>query len=60
VTSRAHTKNREKQAIDAFQAHQAMLITELRWPHLADNPAWRILREDAFAQFHFAFAGEEK
>lgn len=55
MTTKAQT--REQQAHEAFEAHQAMLITELRWPHLANNPAWKVLRDEAFAQFHFAFMG---
>ncbi len=53
--STLHVKDRQQQARDAFEAHQAMLITELRWPNLADNPAWKILRDEAFAQFNEAF-----
>lgn len=55
----AKVRNREQQANDAFQAHQAMLITEIRYPHLAENPASKVLRDEAFAQFHFAFVGSE-
>lgn len=47
--------SRARQAEAAFEAHQAMLLTEIRFPSLASNPAWQILRDDAYAQFEFAF-----
>lgn len=51
----AKTLTREQQAQAAYEAHQAMLLMELSSPALARNPAWQILRADAFAQFQFAF-----
>lgn len=52
------TLTREQQAHAAYEAHQALLLTELRWPHLANNPAWQVLRDEAFAQFEFAFCSD--
>jgi hypothetical protein len=48
----------EAKAADAYLAHIALLKAERDDPTLRDNPAWTILRQDAFEMFHNAFAGE--
>lgn len=45
----------EQQANDAFEAHRALMLMEVRSPQLAENPAWTVLRQEAFAQFAMAF-----
>lgn len=48
----------ENRARDAYDAHVAMLDQERRFPVLKNNPAWQILRADAYEQFALAFGGE--
>lgn len=48
----------ESRASDAYAAHTAMLDQELRFPVLKANPAWQLLRADAYEQFVLAFGGE--
>ncbi len=46
---------RERQANDAFAAHKALVLMEVRSPELAENPVWTAARRAAFAQFVSAF-----
>lgn len=48
-------RNARRKADAAFEAHQAMLLTEVRFPALRRNPAWEILRAIAYEQFCEAF-----
>lgn len=48
----------EARARDAYDAHIALLDAEQRYPELKGNPAWQILRADAFENFALAFGGE--
>lgn len=45
----------ERKAADAYLAHVALLECELRDPLLRANPAWVILRQDAFERFANAY-----
>ncbi|MDR6511489.1 hypothetical protein J2792_002361 [Novosphingobium capsulatum] len=45
----------ERQANDAFAAHKALVLMEVRSPELAENPVWTAARREAFAQFVAAF-----
>ena len=45
----------ERRAADAFAAHQALVQKEMQHPELAENPAWQVLRADAFENFVLAF-----
>lgn len=46
--------NRDR-AENAFAAHCALLATEAVRPDLRDNPAWVVLRQDAYENFALAF-----
>jgi hypothetical protein len=48
----------ETRARDAYEAHIALLDQERRFPKLRDNPAWTVLRADAYENFALAFGGE--
>lgn len=48
----------ERRARDAYDAHIALLDQEQRRPELAGNPAWQVLRADAYENFCLAFGGE--
>lgn len=48
----------EQRARDAYDAHIALLDQEQRHPQLKNNPAWRVLRDDAYENFVLAFGGE--
>ncbi len=45
----------ETRATDAFEAHKALLECERMRPALRHNPAWTVLRQDAFENFALAF-----
>lgn len=45
----------EREAVDAFEVHRALVITENRHRHLRRNPQWTILRADAYEAFANAF-----
>lgn len=45
----------ERRAHDAFAAHKALLECERMRPALRHNPAWTVLRQDAFENFFLAF-----
>lgn len=47
--------SREWQAQMAWEAYRSMLLTEIRFPFLKDNPTWQVLRGEAFAQYEHAF-----
>jgi hypothetical protein len=47
------------QAEAAWEAHQALLRAEREQPSLRFNPAWIVLRADAYAQFEIAFERPE-
>lgn len=44
-----------QRAEQAFAAHRALLLTELRSPGLADNPQWQSVRDYAFRLFNRSF-----
>ena len=46
--------NRQR-ADNAFRAHCALLATEAMQPDLCDNPAWVVLRQNAYENFSLAF-----
>lgn len=48
----------EQRAQDAYRAHVALLDQERRYPSLKANPAWQVLRADAYENFALAFGGE--
>lgn len=48
----------EARARDAYDAHIALLDQEQRFPNLKQNPAWQVLRADAYENFALAFGGE--
>ena len=48
----------EQRACDAYAAHIALLDQEQRYPQLKDNPAWQVMRADAYENFALAFGGE--
>jgi hypothetical protein len=48
----------ERRATDAYEAHTALLDQERRFPRLKQNPAWQMLRADAYEAFALAFGGE--
>lgn len=48
----------ESRARDAYDAHIALIDQERRFPALKDNPAWVVLRADAYENFALAFGGE--
>ena len=48
----------EQRANDAYLAHIALLDQERRHPSLKKNPAWQVLRADAYENFALAFGGE--
>lgn len=45
----------EREAQNAYLAHIALLTAEIADPALRDNPAWTILRQDAFERFATAY-----
>lgn len=45
----------ETRAREAFAAHKALLEIERMRPELRENPAWTVLRQDAFENFSIAF-----
>ena len=47
--------NLKEMAEQAFQAHAAMLRTEMDNAGLASNPYWQALRETAFARFTLVY-----
>ncbi len=49
----------EQRAAHAFQAHCALLLLEQINPKLRDNPAWTVLRQDAYENFELAFVGAQ-
>jgi hypothetical protein len=48
----------ETRAQQAYEAHVALLDQERRFPTLKNNPAWQVLRADAYENFALAFGGE--
>lgn len=48
----------EQRATDAFKVHVALLDQERRHPELKENPAWQLIRADAYVGFVEAFGGE--
>lgn len=48
----------EERATNAYEAHIALLDQERRFPKLKQNPAWTVLRADAYENFALAFGGE--
>lgn len=48
----------EQRATNAYEAHVALLDQERRFPTLKHNPAWQVLRADAYENFALAFGGE--
>ena len=48
----------ERRAANAYAAHTAMLDQERRFPSLKSNPAWIVLRADAYEEFALSFGGE--
>lgn len=46
--------NRQR-ADNAFEAHSALIAAEIMRPALRDNPAWVVLRQDAYENFALAF-----
>jgi len=47
--------NKARLAADAFSAHCAMVSLEAIRPELKHNPAWTVLRQDAYENFTLAF-----
>lgn len=47
---------RDSHLLASQNEKQAIVRAEARDPELCDNPAWRILKDDAYAQFAEAFA----
>lgn len=45
----------EAKARNAFDAHSAILKAQRENPSLCKNPAWTILRQDAYERFAQAF-----
>ena len=45
----------EARAHEAWEAHRAMLLTEMRQPALKENASWTALRETAMSDFLRAF-----
>lgn len=45
----------EEQAKLAFEAHAALLVAEAANPSLSNNPAWTVLRQDAYERFASAY-----
>lgn len=45
----------EQAAADAFAAHAALIRAERDNPGLSKNPAWTMLRQDAYERFALAF-----
>ncbi len=35
----------------AYEAHRALVLAEVKWPSLADNSAWVLLRKEAYETF---------
>lgn len=48
--------SREWQAQMAWEAHQAMVLMERRVPSLKDNPAWKVIFAESYAQYEQALA----
>lgn len=48
----------EQKAKDAYAVHTALIDQERRFPELKENPAWQIVRQDAYEAFTLAFGGE--
>jgi hypothetical protein len=48
-------KCNRKRADDAFYAYSALYAIEEMRPDLRDNPAWVMLRQDAYENFALAF-----
>lgn len=46
----------ERKAMDAYDAHRAVLMAEQKDPALRQNPFWTMIRQDAFEQFARAFS----
>ena len=44
-----------ERASNAFAAHKALLLVELRTPGLSDNPEWQAVRDYAFRRFNRSF-----
>lgn len=42
-------------ARQAFEAHSAIILAELRSTELSQNPFWTMLRQDAYERFALAF-----
>jgi len=45
----------EARAHEAWEAHRAMVLAEIRQPALKDNATWTVLRETAMTDFLRAF-----
>jgi hypothetical protein len=45
----------EREALDAFAVHCALLKAERTDPKLSSNPQWTMLRQDAYERFSNAF-----
>lgn len=48
----------ERDLVDAFNVHAALVAAEAKRPELRDNPRWKLIRMDAYEAFWRAMEGE--
>lgn len=47
-----------QKAANAYEAYVTILHTEIEKPELRWNPAWTVLKQEAYANFYGAFKAE--
>ena len=55
ISAEAHFNQSEIKLQHAWNAYAALRSLEMGVPDLRDNPAWQIIIQEAFEQFHNAF-----
>lgn len=58
LTTAEMTEDHKRQAEYAWKVHVALIKAEARDPKLSDNPRWRLLRMDAYVDFHNLLASD--
>lgn len=51
------TREEERDLVDAFSVHAALVAAEAEHPHLKASPRWQLIRMDAYAEFYEAMTG---
>ena len=52
------TREEERDLVDAFSVHAALVAAEAEHPHLKASPRWQLIRMDAYEAFWRMMQGE--